>query len=170
MADNDTNTETAPAAPAPAKSGGKGKFLLLLVLLLAAAAGGGAGYKFFVLDPAAMASGAIEPPKPDPVYVELRPAFVVNLADIEVLRFVQAEIDLMSRDPDVALLIEQHMPAIRHQLVLTLSMQNFADLLAPGGKDALLEAIRARINTLLAEFSEQEEAIEEVYFSAFVMQ
>ena len=95
---------------------------------------------------------------------------MVNLADIEVLRFVQAEIDLMSRDPDVALLIEQHMPAIRHQLVLTLSMQNFADLLAPGGKDALLEAIRARINTLLAEFSEQEEAIEEVYFSAFVMQ
>ena len=50
--------------------------VLLLVLLLAAAAGGGAGYKFFVLDPAALASGAVEPPKPDPVYVELRPAFV----------------------------------------------------------------------------------------------
>lgn len=160
-----------PETEAPKKK--KSKLpLVLLVLLLLAAGGGGVAYKMLVLDKAAdgeIAEGA-EPKKADPIYIELRPAFVVNLADQDASRFVQLEVDLMSRLADAPMYIETHMPAIRHQVVMDLSSRGYAELRTVEGKQSALDMIRDRINQILLENTGQEDVIEEVYFSSFVMQ
>lgn len=166
MAEPDkTEAENAP----PKK---KSKLLIIvLVLLLLAAAGGGVAYKMLVLDVAADGDAAGEEAGPaDPVYIELRPAFVINLADTDSSRFLQLEVDLMSRIVDAPMFIEQHMPAIRHQVVMELSSRGYSDLRSLEGKQHALDSIRDRINRILLQNTDEADVIEEVYFSSFVMQ
>jgi flagellar FliL protein len=171
VADTDTDSK---AAAKPKKSR-KGLFLLLAVVLLLGG-GGAAAYKFLILDKQAAVDGEAEgsaevaSTKPTPHYIELRPAFVSNLADSDVLRFVQAEVDLMTRDQDVPMRVEEHMPAIRHALLLTLTSRRFADLLTQQGKDQTLQQMRQDINNLLQDRTGIEESIEEVYFTSLVVQ
>lgn len=170
MADKDT--ESKPAAT-PKKSR-KGLFMLLALLLILGG-GGAAAYKFLILDKQAEqgdgeTSADVAPTKATPHYIELRPAFVSNLSDSDVLRFVQAEVDLMTRDPDVPMKVEEHMPAIRHALLLTLTSRRFADLLTQQGKDQTLQQMRQDINTLLLDRTGIEEPVEEVYFTSLVVQ
>lgn len=160
-----------PEAEAPPKK--KSKLpLVLLVIVLLAAGGGGVAYKLLVLDQAVdgeVAEGG-EAPKADPVYIELRPAFVVNLADQDSSRFVQLEVDLMSRVTDAPMYIETHMPAIRHQVVMDLSSRGYSQLRSVEGKQVALDQIRDRVNQILLDNTGQENVIEDVYFSSFVMQ
>nr|MBV6631168.1 flagellar basal body-associated FliL family protein [Oceanococcus sp. HetDA_MAG_MS8] len=170
VADKDTETQ---AAAKPKKSR-KGLFILLALLLLLGG-GGAAAYKFLVLDKQVAEEGALDgaeetPAKLAPHYIELRPAFVSNLSDSDVLRFVQAEVDLMTRDPEVPMKVEEHMPAIRHALLLTLTSRRFADLLTQQGKDQTLQDMRQDINKLLLDRTGIAEPIEEVYFTSLVVQ
>lgn len=162
--------QTADTAAPPKK---KSKLLLIVLLLLVLAGGGGAvAYKLLVLDNAAAGEVAedAEPKKADPIYIELRPAFVINLADQNASRFVQLEIDLMSRLTDAPLYIETHMPAIRHQMVMDLSSRGYEQLRSVEGKQSALDQIRDRVNQILLDNTGKEGVIEEVYFSSFVMQ
>lgn len=162
------NAEAKVEAPPKKKSKLR---IVLLILLLLAAAGGGVAYKLLVLDVAANGDDVEESAGPAaPVYVELRPAFVINLADTDTSRFLQLEVDLMSRLVDAPLFIEQHMPAIRHQVVMELSSRGYSDLRSLEGKQLALDSIRDRINLILLDNTDQVDVIEEVYFSSFVMQ
>lgn len=158
--------QTESAAPAPAKK--KRGLPIFLVVLLLLAAGGGAAYKFLILDAVPAEEG--EPAPAEPVYVKLSKPFVVNLADADAQRFLQVEVNLMTRNAEVPLLIEAHAPAIEHVVVLILSENSFADLRAPMGKQKALEALRTAINEILFERAQLESAVEEVYFPSFVMQ
>ena len=166
MAENDTPQDDKVA---PKK---KSKWPLILgVLLLLAGGAGGMAYKVLVLDatPAGdEASGEVA--LADPVYVELRPAFVINLADADSSRFLQVEVDLMSRDPEAPMHVEQHMPAIRHQVVMDLSSRGYTELRSIDGKTTALASIRDRVNRILEDNTGRAGVVEDVYFSSFVMQ
>ncbi len=167
MAEEKQPAETA----APQKK--KSKLLpVVLLLLVLGGAGGGVAYKMLVLDKAEDGEVAeeAEPKKAEPVYIELRPAFVINLADQDASRFVQLEIDLMSRLADAPLYIETHMPAIRHQMVMDLSSRGYDQLRSIEGKQLALDQIRDRVNGILLDNTGKDGVIEEVYFSSFVMQ
>src|SRR5690348_10144998 len=67
-------------------------------------------------------------PQEAALYLDLTPAFVVNLADEEAVRFLQVEAELMARDPKVIDAAKANMPRIRNTILLLLSQQRSHDL------------------------------------------
>src|SRR5690606_10783077 len=52
------------------------------------------------------------------IYFALEPAFVVNLIDNDAVRYLQADVQLMTRDDATAKALELHAPAVRNRLLL----------------------------------------------------
>lgn len=163
----------ATAAPPPAKS--KMGLIIGLVVAVLAAAGGGA---FFLLKgngktaeaaEGAEAAGTAAASQAPAQYLPLQPAFVVNLADEEAARYLQVEMEVMSRDAKALDEVKNHLPRIRNNLLLLLGSQRTADLATREGKEKLQAAVLADIQkTLSAETGAP--GIEAVYFNSFVVQ
>lgn len=120
----------APAANPPPKKSGK---LLWIILILVVLAGGGGGAAFLLMKPAH--SG----PKPLPPaqYIAMDPAFVVNLADADTVKYLQADVQLQTRDPETAAAIALHTPLIRNRLLLLFGQQTSQQLVGRAGKERL---------------------------------
>lgn len=103
------------------------------------------------------------------IYYPLSPAFVVNFEGRGRSRFLQTDLTLMLRDPQVTQALDTHMPAIRNALVMLLSSQNFETLQTAEGKDALREAALNRVQQVLQQ-EIGKPGIEQVLFINFVMQ
>lgn len=69
-----------------------------------------------------------ETPAAPAIYFTMQPNFTVNFNVDGRQRYLQAEITLMYRNPEVDSLLKLHMPAIRNQLVMLLSGKNFDEL------------------------------------------
>ncbi len=154
-------------APNPPKKKSRWLWIVLLLVLMLGG-GGAAAWYVLVMQPAqAQLDGEAPEPTPAPaLYSELRPAFVVNLAGN---RFLQLEIDLMARDAAVIEAVKRHNPAIRNDVLLLLGSQNPSELQSLDGKLTLQQSVLDAINAILAA-REQGLAVEEIYFSSFVMQ
>lgn len=157
------------ASEPPKKS--KTKLIAIAAVALLAAAGGAA---YFLLSSSAdtdgeMLEAEVEVAVEKSHYLKLEPAFIINLPDRGKQRFLQASITLMARSSTTLFKIEQNMPVIRHNLTNVLSAQTISSIQSPGGIEQVrLEALN-QINTVLtAEYAS--EAIEQVLFTAFVMQ
>jgi flagellar FliL protein len=168
----------APVPPPPAapRKGG-GVAMVLVAILLSTLGGGGAAW--FVAKHAIAASQpkaegeeeAAEPevPKSPAQYVALDPAFIVNLDDERSQRFLQVQVELMSRNPKSIEQIQRHAPRIRSQLLLLFGQQKAEDLSTRAGKEKLQTDVLAEVQAILkAETGEAE--VEAVYFTSFVMQ
>jgi flagellar FliL protein len=112
--------------------------------------------------------GAAPETRGDPHYlaVEVPP---VNLGPDDPKRFLQLEFQLMSRDAKVTKAVETHMPAVRNELILLLSDQRSEELVTRDGKQALRQALRERVQSILMD-NGVEGSIEEVYLTRLVMQ
>lgn len=177
----DDTSPPAAAAPAVGKKLSGAGLLIGAVLISVAASGGIAWFishqaltEMKALAKAADGESedvAVEPEKPKgpPLYVPLDPAFVVNLADPSGLRFLQLQIEVMSRDPKVPDQIKQHMPRIRNALLLLLGQQKIAELSERAGKENLQAAVLVEIQKILKEEAGAP-GVEAVYFTSFVMQ
>lgn len=117
--------------------------------------------------PATLAEGAGVPQ-----YLTLDPPFVVNFQHRGTLRYLQMSLDLMFYDPTVAQKLALRMPAIRNDLILLFSSQEFEDLSTLEGKEALRSNIMATVNKAVgSDPAEADDAtIEAVYITNFVMQ
>ncbi len=157
-------------APADSASPNSKKRLIIAVAALVVFAGGVA---YWLLRPLpegdAMAEEPAPPPREPAQYLELEPAFVINLPDRGRQRFLQASVTVMSRNRGAILTIEQHMPVIRHSLSAILSAQTVESIQTPGGIEMVRADAKRELNKILAE-EYGSEAIEEVLFTAFVMQ
>lgn len=158
----------APAEPpqeAPKKKKKRWVWILLFLMLLA---GGGAGaWYYFQLMPAEQEQTAEAEPTPAPtIYFELRPAFVANLPGG---RYLQVELDLMAHEDAVIEAVQKHNPAIRNDILLLLGSQDPSEIATLQGKLKVQQAAADAINSILKR-RETDLAIEEVYFSSFVMQ
>lgn len=159
--------EKDPAAEAPAKKPGKKKLIMIVGAVLVIA--GGAGGAWFMTQSHAPAHGK---PAPKPVvvqYIPLDPAFVVNLADDTEGRFLQLEIQLMSKDAAATELIERHAPLIRNRLLLLFGQKKYEELLSREGKEKLQAEALAEIKKIFKEQAGRG-VIDAVYFTSFVMQ
>lgn len=74
------------------------------------------------------------------IYYPMKPNFTVNYDVNGRQRFLQAELTLMYRDPEVLKTLELHMPAVRNGLVMLLSSQVFEELQTAEGKEKLRAA------------------------------
>ena len=121
------------AASAPGGSEAKktkgGRKLLWIVIVIILLGGGGGGWWWWQ-HKQAVAHAADKAPAPktraQAQYYALEPAFVVNLTDEESVRYLQADLQLMTRDSDTLAAFALHAPAIRNRLLLLFGQQSAA--------------------------------------------
>jgi flagellar FliL protein len=173
-------TEIGPGGPGekPAKKGGKLLWIVIGVVILG---GGGAaallltGHKATAKpaeEVAADAPAAAAPavPHAPPIYYKFDPAFVVNFGSEGNSRYLQITVETMSRDPAVIEEIKTNEPAIRNDLVLLFSGQQYDGLITQDGKDRLRQATLEAIRKTVAAEGVKGELVEGVYFTSFVIQ
>jgi len=103
------------------------------------------------------------------IYLPLEPEFIVNFNNEEAVSYVQIEMTLMSRNQFYIDQITNHMPAIRHEILLILSGQQYSELRTSAGKENLRTEILKKIKEIIGQ-GESVAGVEAVYFSSFIMQ
>jgi len=116
------------------------------------------------------ASGDDEENKISVQYIDLKPAFVANFGGPSPkLKFIKADVSLRVHSPEAAALVEQHMPLIRHEIVLLLSSQEDKEISTMQGQEKVrLEALE-RVKKVLGEETGKVCA-EDLLFTNFVLQ
>lgn len=150
--------------------------ILFSVLLSAAAAAGAAWYVVHQFAPSLQGAGAEaeeshEPqlPKAPANYFPLDPALVVNLEGDRSQRYLQVQIELMTRDTKVLEDLEHHAPRLRSMLLLLLGQQHPEDLNSRAGKERLQAEVLAEAQRIIREETGRD-GVDAVYFTSFVMQ
>lgn len=158
-----------------ASGGGKSKKLIMIGVIALLAVGGG-GYFFMSPDKTetrAAESDADSGEEGEPLaaayYFSLNPPFVVNFVGKGRAQFLQVNIDGMTRDPSVKEDITLHLPHIRNNIVMILSGKNYDELITMEGKESLRKELLAEIKKIL-QSETGKDAIEDIYFTNFVMQ
>lgn len=161
-------TATAPVAPKK-----KGKMPLLIVGALVLAGGGAAGGWWWTQRSAAHAAPAAAEAKPvrgKAEYFALDPAFVVNLADTDAARYLQADVEVMSRDAATLTLLDEQAPAIRNRLLLLFGQQTAAQIGQRSGKERLQGAALAEVRKVVGDEGGAKDKVEAVIFTSLVVQ
>jgi flagellar FliL protein len=165
------------AAAAAAKGGGKKKLMLIIVIALVVIGGSVGGWLYLSKGKKAdggkgeqhaeEAKAAAHLPAQ---YFKFDPAFVVNFGGTENSRFLQIQVEAMTRDPQVLELIKSNEPAIRNDLLLLFSSQTYDVLMSAEGKEALRKSTAEAMRKVIAREGAKPEAIEDVFFTSFVIQ
>jgi flagellar FliL protein len=103
-------------------------------------------------------------------FIAMDPPFVVNFQGSSTARFLQVAVQLMTRDPELVLLIEHVSPIIRNDLLLLFGSQQVEGVSTPEGKEALRVAALEAVRKIIDAEGGKPEALEAVYFTSFVMQ
>lgn len=155
---------STPAAPAPEKK--KKKTLLIAIGATVVLVAGGAGAYFaFAGDDDANKVAAPLPAQ----YHAMTPAFVVNLADGDSTRYLQADLQLMTRDAETLAALQLHDPAIRNRLLLLLGSQSSAALETRAGKETLQKQALAEVRAVL-KAEKAANKVDALYFTSLVTQ
>jgi flagellar FliL protein len=167
----------AGTAPEITKGGPKPKqkrTLLIIVALAIVAAGGGAAFWFLrpaeASAPAGEATADAGAHKAAPLYYKFDPAFVVNFGTPGNVRYLQIMIEAMSRDAKVIDELKVVEPAIRNDLMLLFSSQQYEDLLTQEGKEKLRKSTLDSVRKALAAEGGNPDSLESVYFTSLVIQ
>lgn len=83
------------------------------------------------------------------IYFTMQPNFTVNFNVDGRQRYLQAEITLLYRNPEVESLLTLHMPAIRNQLVMLLGGKSFEELQNHESREKLKVESLAAIQSIL---------------------
>ena len=168
---------SAKAAPAPAaaaddkkKPAKKGRTLVLVVLAVVLLGGAGGGWWFWQARAAGKEHARpAQPAKLPAQYFALEPAFVVNLADTDAVRYLQADVQLMTRDPATRAALEEQAPALRNRLLLLFGQQTTQSLAERRGKERLQQQALAEVRAVLKGEGAPDK-VEAVYFTSLVTQ
>ena len=169
--------KAAPKLIKPAPKAGKPWLLIAIVAVVAAgAAGGGAWFFTNRADhgkkPEAEAKAEAKPGNvPAPAqYFALEPPFVVNLiGSAGGARYLQVEVQLMTRDPEAMKAIELHAPALRAKLLMLFAQQDAEQLMTRAGKEQLQVQALAEVRKVLTAETGKPSA-DALLFTSFVMQ
>ncbi len=140
----------------------------LIALVAAAAAGGGAW--FFTQKDAQHAKDAAATKLAPAQYFALDPAFVVNLpASYDGPRYLQVEVQLMSRDPLAIEAMKAHAPALRARLLMLFSQIQASQIADRAGREKLQAEALAEVQKVLKHETGKPYA-DELLFTSFVTQ
>lgn len=104
-----------------------------------------------------------------PIYVPIKPAFVVNYGGEGKLQYLKIEVSLRMENVSASNAARHHMPLLRDYLVSLFSRQTNADIDTPDGKEALRQrALKGVQDVLVAE--EGEQGVINLFFSHFIVQ
>ena len=102
-------------------------------------------------------------------YFSLSPPMVVNVSDNGKVRHLQIGIQLRLDDPADNGAVQEHKPAIQHELVMLLSGHEAKDVRSTQGKEKLRAEATGILQKLLTE-NLGKPTINDVYFTTFVIQ
>ncbi|MBK1690695.1 flagellar basal body-associated FliL family protein [Ectothiorhodospira mobilis] len=158
------NLEAGNAKP----KGGRLKLILLILLSSLLAAGVGGGAAWYLLG-GMQAQSPSEPAPKEPGYLALDPPLVVNFQGNGRVRFLQVGVVLMARDPQVLKAAQEHLPAIRNDLMLLFGDERYEALLTREGKEAVRQEALEAVRQVLMDRGEPAD-VQAIYFNSFVMQ
>ncbi|SMF97174.1 flagellar FliL protein [Methylomagnum ishizawai] len=104
------------------------------------------------------------------LYQDLEPAFVVNFQGSPDARVLQVSLSIATDDASVVEAVKKHSPMIRNNLLMLMSAEDPAALKTTEGKEALRAKLLEEINAIIKKQARKRDAVDEVYFTAFVMQ
>lgn len=160
----------ANAAPPAPRSSNLALWILIVLLAIGLA---GAGTWWFLQGRnggAAAPTADAKPAATQPArYYALEPAFVVNLADTTSVRYLQADVQVMTRDEATGAALELHSPAIRNRLLLLFGQQTAAQLAQRSAKERLQEQALAEVRGVLKKEGAADK-VEAVFFTSLVTQ
>ena len=159
----------AQAAPPAPKSNNLALWILIALLVIGMA---GAGAFWFLQGRGgdAHAADKADTPAAQPArYYALEPAFVVNLADTTSVRYLQADVQVMTRDEPPGAALEPHTPAIRSRLLLLFGQQAATQLAQRSAKERLQEQALAEVRGVL-KAERAPDKVEAVFFTSLVTQ
>ncbi len=161
---NSPDTKDATATPR------RSLLVTALIALLAAGAAGGAVW-YFTQGKVEAAVKSSAPAKPAPAqYFALDPAFVVNLdSTFDGPRYLQVEVQLMTRDPESVAALQTHAPAIRARLLMLFSQVQVEQIADRAGKEKLQAEALAEVHKLMSRETGKKSA-DELLFTSFVTQ
>lgn len=118
------------------------------------------------------AEGEGAPAKSRPIYIPLKPPFVVNYGGKGRLKYLKVELSVRVASNREASYVRHHMPMIRNNIVLLFSRQNDEDIDTQEGKELLRQDALEEIRSIVAaeEGDESREGIIDLYFNNFVIQ
>lgn len=154
---------SAQATPAPKKN--RKKLLIAIGAAVALAVAGAGAYFALAGDDATAEATAPLPAQ----YYALTPAFVVNLADAGSTRYLQADIQLMTRDAETLVALQLHEPAIRNRLLLLLGSQSSSVLDDRTGKETLQKQALNEVRAVL-KAEKAPGKVDALYFTSLVTQ
>ena len=167
MAEEETQAEVE------AKGGGKMKLVFIILGALFLVGGSIGGTLLIVGGNNQTAESdveeAVEETRGDPSYVELKPAFTVNLAPEDPVGFLQISMQVLTFDNEVASDLEKHKPLIRNNLLVLFGKQKSADLRAVEGKERLQKSALEAVQSVINQHGSGGE-VDNVFFTSFVMQ
>lgn len=140
--------------------------LLVIVLVLLAALGAAAAAWHFRAAPAVPET--VLPAQAQ--YLPMAPAFVVNLDETPLgPRYLQVEVQLVTRDPLAGALLQQHEPALRARLLMLFAQQSYDGVASRAGKEALQAQALKEVQALMVEETGKP-AADALLFTSFVTQ
>ena len=104
-----------------------------------------------------------------PIYVPVKPAFVVNYGGKGKLKYMKLEVSLRVKDTPSSNAVRHHMPLIRDYLVRSFSRLKDEDVDTQQGKEKVRIAALEGLKELLKE-EDGDEGITGLYFNNFVIQ
>jgi len=107
-----------------------------------------------------------------PIYIPLKPPFVVNYGGKGKLKYLKAELSVRVASNIEASFVRHHMPMIRNNIVLLFSRQNEEDIDTQEGKELLRQAALEEIRQIIIEEEGDENGpgIVDLYFNNFIIQ
>lgn len=163
--------EKAPAAgETPPKKSRKGLIIAIASVLVLGGGGAGAWFAFAGSGEHEEGEAEVAEVKLPPQFVALEPAFVVNFQPGSQSRFLQIAVQVMTRDPALVATLQHLDPIIRNDLLLLFGNKAVTEVATPEGKEALRTATLAAVRKVIADEGGDPEALENVYFTSFVMQ
>lgn len=152
---------------------GKSRRPLLVIALIALVAAGGSGGAVWYFTQGKDVAKAGKPAAATPApaqYFALDPSFVVNLnGPIDGPRYLQVDVQLMTRDPLALQAMQTHAPAIRAKLLMLFSQVEPAQIADRAGKEALQASALAEVQKLMKAETGKKSA-DDLLFTSFVTQ
>ena len=117
-----------------------------------------------------MAADEEEPVEQVSSYVSLGKPLVLNLSnESRRLQFLQVSADVLVKNDDAKSVVETHLAAVRHQLIVLLSEQKAIDMKTASTREEVRQQLTLQVQEKIKELADNED-IEEVLFSKFLVQ
>ena len=103
-----------------------------------------------------------------PIYLDLKPAFVVNAADKNQDRFMQVAVTVMARNQAAIDAVSANLYAVQNDVREVISGQNYEDMINSVGIERLRKEAEKAVKKCIA--AKHLPTIDALYFTSFVIQ